>query len=54
MLFPVGRTTGSGFDLETQVRARFVKETETAPDAYPFVETDYPINHKKLLIGTKD
>jgi hypothetical protein len=44
----------TGFDLETQVRARFLKETETAPELYGFFETDYPINHKKTLITNKD
>jgi hypothetical protein len=44
----------TGFDLETQVRARFLKETETAPELYGFFETDYPINHKKTLITPKD
>jgi hypothetical protein len=43
-----------GPDFETQVRCRFLRETEGAPEVYGFFETDWPLQRSRALIGTTD
>ena len=37
-----------------QVRWRFVEETESHPEAFTFVETVFPFQRDRHLIGTQD
>jgi hypothetical protein len=43
-----------GYDLETQVRWRFLEETERQPELFLNFETDYPTDRNKYLIGATD
>jgi len=47
------RESGLG-DVEMQVRWRFVEETESHPEAFTFVETVFPFQRDRHLIGTQD
>lgn len=39
-------------DVEAQLRWRWKRETETRPEFFSYVETVFPIQRSKLLIGT--
>jgi hypothetical protein len=47
------RESGLG-DVEMQVRWRFVEETDAHPEAFTFVETVFPFQRDRRLIGTQD
>jgi hypothetical protein len=47
------RESGLG-DVEMQVRWRFVEETDAHPEAFTFVETVFPSQRDRRLIGTQD
>jgi len=50
-----GRVRESGLgDVEGQIRWRFLRETETRPEAYTFFETVFPLQRSRKLIGTQD
>ena len=41
-------------DVEGQLRYRWNRETERAPEVFSYFETVFPLQKKKLLIGTQD
>jgi hypothetical protein len=41
-------------DVESQLRWRFSRETESSPEAFTFFETVFPLQKDKRLIGTRD
>lgn len=47
------RESGVG-DVQTQLRWRYGKETESRPEFFSYLETVYPLQKDKVLIGTSD
>lgn len=47
------RESGSG-DIEGQLRARWMRETETGPELFSYFEAVSPQQRSKVLIGTPD
>ena len=45
------RESGLG-DVQTQIRWRYAKETESRPEIFSYFETVYPLQKDELLIGT--
>lgn len=41
-------------DVEGQLRYRWNRETDRAPEVFSYFETVFPLQKKKLLIGTQD
>jgi hypothetical protein len=41
-------------DVQTQFDFRWLRETESRPEAFSYLEVVYPLNKDKVLIGTSD